>query len=93
MEAQMTDNEFLLFDRLEKIKSVINKYGEDNFYLSFSGGKDSMVLSALLDMAMPNNKIPRVYADTGIELNMVRDFVFDMAKSLIWQKPTAELRL
>lgn len=77
----MTDNEFLLFDRIEKIKSVIGKYGEENFYLSFSGGKDSMVLSALLDMAMPNNKIPRVYADTGIELNMVRDFVFDMAKS------------
>lgn len=76
----MTDNEFLLFDRLEKIKSVINKYGEDNFYLSFSGGKDSTVLSALLDIAIPDNKIPRVYANTGIELNIVRDFVFGMAK-------------
>ena len=37
----MTDNEFLLFDRLEKIRSVIDKYGEENFYISFSGGKDS----------------------------------------------------
>lgn len=36
----MNDNELLLFDRLEKIKQVINQYGEDNFYLSFSGGKD-----------------------------------------------------
>lgn len=75
------DNEFLLEDRLEKIKSVINKYGEKKFYISFSGGKDSTVLSALVDMALPNNKIPRVYADTGIELNMVRDFVFDMQKT------------
>ena len=75
------DNEFLLEDRLEKIRSTINKYGEDNFYISFSGGKDSTVLSALVDMALPGNKIPRVYADTGIELNMVRNFVFEMQKT------------
>lgn len=77
----MTDNEFLLHDRLTKIKSVIEEYGEDNFYISFSGGKDSTVLSALIDMALPDNTIPRVYADTGIELNMIRDFVFNMAKT------------
>lgn len=67
-------------DRLQKIKQIINQYREENFYLSFSGGKDSTVLSALVDMALPDNKIPRVYADTGIELNMIRDFVFDMSK-------------
>ena len=77
----MTDNEFLLYDRLTKIQSVIGKYGEENFFISFSGGKDSTVLSALVDMALPDNKIPRVYANTGIELNMIRDFVFDMAKT------------
>lgn len=77
----MTDNEFLLQDRLQKIRQIINKYGEDNFYLSFSGGKDSTVLSALIDMALPDNKIPRVYANTGIELNMIRDFVFNMQKT------------
>lgn len=76
----MTDNEFLLFDRIEKIKSVIGQYGEENFCISFSGGKDSTVLSALVDMALPGNRIPRVYSDTGIELNMVRDFVYDMQK-------------
>ncbi len=77
----MTDNEFLLFDRKEKIKSIIEKYGEENFYISFSGGKDSCVLSSLVDMAIPDNKIPRVYANTGIEYKMIRDFVYDMAKS------------
>lgn len=74
-------NEFLLQDRIQKIKQVINKYGEENFYISFSGGKDSTVLSALVDLALPGNKIPRVYANTGIELNMIRDFVFDMQKN------------
>ena len=74
-------NEFLLQDRIQKIQQIIRKYGEENFYISFSGGKDSTVLSALVDMAIPNNKIPRVYANTGIELNMIRDFVFKKAET------------
>jgi len=69
------DNEFLLMDRIQKIQQVINEYGEENFYLSFSGGKDSTVLSALLDMAIPDNTIPRVYANTGIEYRLILDFV------------------
>lgn len=77
----MTDNELILQDRLEKIKQTIEKYGEENFYISFSGGKDSTVLSALVDMACPGNKIPRVYSNTGIELNMIRDFVYEMQKT------------
>lgn len=77
----MTENEFLLTDRLQKIRQIINKYGEENFYISFSGGKDSTVLSWLIDKALPNNRIPRVYANTGIELNMIRDFVFELQKS------------
>lgn len=75
------DNDFLLFDRIEKIKSVINQYGEENFYLSFSGGKDSTILHYLIDMAIPNNQIPRVYSNTGIELNMIRDFVYNLQKN------------
>jgi len=73
----MTDNELLLQDRLQKIQQIIRKYGEENFYISFSGGKDSTVVHELVDMALPNNQIPRVYANTGIELNMIRDFVFN----------------
>jgi len=73
----MTENEFLLQDRIQKIQQIINKYGEENFYIAFSGGKDSTVLSDLVDWAIPNNSIPRVYADTGIELNMIRSFVYN----------------
>jgi len=74
------DNEFLLQDRLQKIRQIINQYGEDNFYLSFSGGKDSTLLSHLIDMALPENKIPRVFANTGIELKMIVDFVKELQK-------------
>jgi len=68
-------NEFLLEDRLTKIRSVISKYGEENFYISFSGGRDSTVMHYLFDMALPGNQIPRVFADTGIEYNEIRKFV------------------
>jgi len=71
-------NEVILYDRIEKIKNVINQYGEDNFYLSFSGGKDSTVLHYLLDMALPNNIIPRVFINTGIEYNDIVKFVKEL---------------
>ena len=71
----MTENEFLLQDRLNVIRDTINKYGEENFYLSFSGGKDSTVVHHLLDMALPENKIPRVFSNTGIEYNAIVEFV------------------
>ena len=73
--------DFLTQDRIQKIQQIIGQYGEENFYMSFSGGKDSTVLSELIDMALPENQIPRVYADTGIELRMIRDFVFHKKES------------
>lgn len=76
----MTENEFLLQDRLQKIQQVIEKYGEENFYISFSGGKDSTVLHHLIDQALPGNRIPRVYANTGIEYNMIISFVKSLAE-------------
>ena len=88
-------NEFILQDRLQKIRQIINQYGEDNFYISFSGGKDSTVLSALVDMAIPENTIPRVFADTGIELKMIKDFVLEIQKTdgrIVVIKPSVSIK-
>lgn len=64
----MTENEFLLQDRIAKIKSINEQHNLlENSYLSFSGGKDSTILHYLLDEALPGNNIPRVYVNTGIE--------------------------
>lgn len=94
----MTENEFILADRIAKIKSTIEKYGEENFYISFSGGKDSTVLSFLVDIALPGNKIPRVYANTGIEYKMILEFVEREKKrehpwELIVLKPSVPIKL
>ena len=75
------DNELLLFDRVNVIKDTINKYGAENFYLSFSGGKDSTILHYLLDMALPNNQIPRVFVNTGIEYQAIVNFVKGLAQN------------
>lgn len=79
----MEENEYELleFDRINVIKDTINKYGEENFYLSFSGGKDSTILHYLLDMALPNNRIPRVFINTGIEYTDIVSFVLEMAQN------------
>ncbi len=91
----MEDNEFILFDRIEKIKQTINKYGEDNFYISFSGGKDSVVLSNLIDLALPGNQIPRVFANTGIEYNEIVNFVKNLNrtdKRIVIIKPSIPIK-
>ena len=73
------DYELTLFDRMQVIKSTIEKYGEENFYLSFSGGKDSTVLHYLIDKALPGNTIPRVFINTGIEYLKIVEFVKKLA--------------
>lgn len=76
----MTDNELLEIDRIIKIQSINQQYDlESNAYLSFSGGKDSTVLHYLLDIALPGNKIPRIFINTGIEYNYIVDFVKELA--------------
>lgn len=74
--------EFLLFDRIEKIKQINYQYDlENNAYISFSGGKDSTILHYLIDLALPNNKIPRVFINTGIEYVDIVKFVKELAKT------------
>ena len=77
----MDENEFLLEDRIAKIRSINDQYNLlDNAYLSFSGGKDSTILHYLLDLALPGNKIPRVFINTGIEYKDIVGFVKEMVE-------------
>lgn len=72
----MTEEQFLLADRIQKIKSMNELYDlEHNAYISFSGGKDSTVLSHLIDEALPDNQIPRIFINTGIEYKLLVAFV------------------
>ena len=92
----MTENEFILADRIAKIKSINESYDLLNKgYLSFSGGKDSTVMHKLLDLALPDNKIPRLFIDTGIEYAAVVSFVQEMLKKderIVSLKPTKNIK-
>lgn len=80
----MTDEEglFWLNDRLEKIKQISQQENlEANSYMPYSFGKDSTVLHHLLDIALPNNTIPRVFINTGLEYNAIRKKAFNDAKA------------
>lgn len=78
----MTENEFMLQDRISKIKSINELHDlEKNAYVSFSGGKDSTLLHYLIDEALPGNRIPRVFINTGIEYKAILKFVRLMAET------------
>ena len=68
---------------------------EHKSYISFSGGKDSTVLSALFDIALPGNNIPRVYINTGIDYRAIYDFVKEFGerdKRLAIIQPSQNIR-
>lgn len=74
-------NDFILYDRLKVIEQIEKEHNlNDNAYISFSGGKDSTVLHYLIDEALPGNKIPRVFSNTGIEYNAIVKFVKQLAE-------------
>ena len=78
---EISDYDFILEDRKAKIQAINSQYDlENNAYISFSGGKDSRVLSHLIDLSLPGNKIPRVYVNTGIEYVDMVKFVKEQAK-------------
>ena len=64
---------------MERIESLYYET-EGKCYLSFSGGKDSTVILAIIKMCeeiytIPKNAIPAVFSNTGIELGATVEFV------------------
>lgn len=77
----MDEYEFTLEDRIAKIQAIDDQYDlNHNAYISLSGGKDSTVLHYLVDMALPGNKIPRLFLNTGMEWKEILNFVKKLAE-------------
>ena len=58
-----------------RIRQWVNEYGEEGVYISFSGGKDSTVLCDIVDKMYPENTIPKVFVNTGLEYPELVSFV------------------
>ena len=94
-EAENSACYAILNERISLIQRTMEDEGIENFMFSWSGGKDSCVLSKLLDLAIPDNKIPRVWADTGLEYNLMRKFIFEQMKKdkrIIRLNPTVNIK-
>lgn len=75
-EFEMINNlplEIKVLKSMQRIREWLSYYGENNVYISFSGGKDSTVL---LDLVRKVNKnVIAVFVDTGLEYPEVKEFV------------------
>lgn len=56
-----------------RLREWIKYWGEENTYVSFSGGKDSTVLLDIVRQDYPN--IKGVFCDTGLEYPEIKEFV------------------
>ena len=75
----MNDLDIKIANAMHRIEDLYYQTG-GKCYLSFSGGKDSTVILAIIKMCeeiytLPPNAIPAVFSDTGIELGATKDFV------------------
>jgi len=68
----------------QRIKDWVEYFGEDNVYVSFSGGKDSTILLHIVRELYPDMKA--VFVDTGLEFPEIRDFV-KTVDNVEWIKP------
>ena len=71
----------------QRIREWVREYGEDGVSVSFSGGKDSTVLSHLVDEVFPGNHIPRVHVRTGLEYPEIEKFCEEKTHDLVILKP------
>lgn len=55
-----------------RVAEWVDEFGEDNVYISFSGGKDSTVLLDIVRKDYPN--MQAVFVNTGLEYPSVRQF-------------------
>ena len=58
-----------------RIQEWIDFYGVDDCYISFSGGKDSLVMLHLIKSMDIHDRIPVVFVDNGLEYPEIKAFV------------------
>lgn len=72
-----------------RLRYFINEYGEENVYVSFSGGKDSTVLLDIVRKNYPSVKA--VFLDTWMEYPQIREYV-NTYDNVIKIKPNKPLK-
>ena len=58
---------------LEDLKSKFTKINPDEYYLAYSGGRDSHFLLWFIREYLHETRIPAVFSNTGMEIPEIRD--------------------
>ena len=75
IQANKRRYDFLVNDATEYIRSKTDSYKETEMFVSFSGGKDSTVVSDLVMRALSTQKILHIYGDTTLEFPETEKYV------------------
>ena len=67
--------EYITQEAIEFIQDESSKYDIKNTMVSFSGGKDSTVISDLVCKALPDKKIIHIFSDTTLETDSTYEYV------------------
>lgn len=65
----------ITFEATEYIKDIAKGKQDDEMFVSFSGGKDSTVVSDLVINALPNKHIIHIYGDTTLEYPTTHEYL------------------
>lgn len=66
---------YITQEAIEFIQEESSKYDIKNTMVSFSGGKDSTVVSDLVCKALPDKKIIHIFSDTTLEIESTYEYV------------------
>jgi len=67
VSANKSRYEYITSEAMDYVRSQAEKYDKTEMYVSFSGGKDSTVVSDLVLRALGTNEILHIYGDTTLE--------------------------
>ena len=65
----------ITYEALNYIKSLAGDKNESEMFVSFSGGKDSTVVSHLVRSALPDKNVIHIYGDTTLEYPTSEDYI------------------
>jgi len=75
IKANKEHLEYITQEAIEFIQDESSKYDIKNTMVSFSGGKDSTVISDLVCKALPDKKIIHIFSDTTLEIDSTYEYV------------------
>lgn len=71
---------------MARIREAVDRYGIDGLYQSHSGGKDSCVLEHLIARVVGENRIEKVFSNTGLEYPEIQAFMREKGATIIRPK-------